>query len=123
MRRGSPLFAFAVLGILLIALSPATATPQTELPACDLALQTPVPLEGAGTEPAADAVDSTARALMAPPGSGFTFEGCFTFFPAGPCRDVFRATDGTLWICKDCGTTKKPPGGCSVLTGSGFWCS
>jgi hypothetical protein len=56
------------------------------------------------------------------PSSELTFEGCFTFFPAGPCRDVFRDSSGTLWICKDCLTTKNPPHGCSVLTGSGFWC-
>lgn len=123
MRRGMPLFAVALLGILFSALTPAAATPQAELPACDLALQTPVPLEDTGTGPAADEAEAMERTLMAPPGSGFTFEGCFTFFPAGPCRDVFRDSDGTLWICKDCGTTKKPPGGCSVLTGSGFWCS
>lgn len=55
--------------------------------------------------------------------SGYTFWGCFTYFPAGPCRDVFRDSSGQLWICGACGTTKKPPQGCSKLTGSGYWCS
>lgn len=122
MRRGIWLFALVLLVILATGIIPATAAPQPELPACDGVLQTPVPIEGDAPGLEADVAASLERALMAP-SSSFTFEGCFTFFPAGPCRDVFRDSSGTLWICKDCGTTKKPPAGCTVLTGSGFWCS
>lgn len=81
---------------------PADETEASETPACSL-------VEDAAPVPAAN---------------GWTFEGCFTWFPAGPCRDVFRDSNGVLWICGACGTTNNPgPGKCSKLTGSGWWCS
>ena len=62
------------------------------------------------------------------PATTFTFEGCWTQFPAGPCKDVFRDDQGNYWICKDCGTTGNPtPGKCSQISPAtlarGFWCS
>ena len=56
------------------------------------------------------------------------FEGCWTQFASGPCRDVYRDDQGNDWICKQCGTTGKPtPGKCSPISqatlASGFWCS
>lgn len=66
--------------------------------------------------------ETPAPELMA--SSSWTFEGCFAYFAAGPCFDVYRDSSGTLWICKACGTTTKPGRGpCSVLTATGFWCS
>ena len=64
----------------------------------------------------------------APPASNWTFEGCWTQFSAGPCRDVFRDQQGNFWICRECGTTGNPsPGKCSPISqatlASGFWCS
>jgi hypothetical protein len=61
-------------------------------------------------------------------GPKLTFEGCWTQFASGPCRDVFRDDQGNYWICKDCGTTGNPgPGKCSQISqatlASGFWCS
>jgi hypothetical protein len=58
----------------------------------------------------------------------WTFEGCWTQFPAGPCRDVFRDQQGNYQICRACGTTGNPsPGKCSQISAatlaSGFWCS
>jgi len=58
----------------------------------------------------------------------WTFEGCWTQFVSGPCRDVFHDDQGNFWICKDCGTTGNPsPGKCSPISqatlASGFWCS
>ncbi len=58
----------------------------------------------------------------------WTFEGCWTQFSAGQCRDVFRDDQGNYWICKECGTTGNPgPGKCSPISqatlASGFWCS
>jgi len=58
----------------------------------------------------------------------FTFEGCWTQFQTGPCRDVFRDDQGNYWICKSCGTTGNPtPGKCSIISPTvlarGFWCS
>ena len=58
----------------------------------------------------------------------FTFEGCWTQYISGPCRDVFRDDQGNYWICKACGTTGNPtPGKCTMTTlaalDRGFWCS
>jgi hypothetical protein len=58
----------------------------------------------------------------------YVFEGCWTQFPAGPCRDVFHDSQGNYFICRACGTTGNPtPGKCSPISqatlASGFWCS
>jgi hypothetical protein len=58
----------------------------------------------------------------------YTFQGCWTQFQSGPCRDIFRDDQGNYWICKDCGTTGNPtPGKCSQISQAaldrGFWCS
>src|ERR1051325_10336563 len=68
------------------------------------------------------------RNAAAPPAASWTFEGCWTQFSAGPCRDVFRDQQGNYWICRDCGTTGNPtPGKCNPISqatlASGFWCS
>lgn len=60
--------------------------------------------------------------------ANWTFEGCWTQFSAGPCRDVFRDQQGQAWICRLCGTTGNPgPGKCNPISqatlNSGFWCS
>ena|ERR1700752_5080106 len=60
--------------------------------------------------------------------ANWTFEGCWTQFSAGPCRDVFRDQQGNYWICRACGTTGNPgPGKCNPISAatlaSGFWCS
>ena len=72
-------------------------------------------------------VRSGALMKVRPP-ANWTFEGCWTRFSAGPCRDIFRDQEGNAWICRDCGTTGKPgPGKCSPISqatlNSGFWCS
>lgn len=64
----------------------------------------------------------------AAPAAKWTFEGCWTQFSAGPCRDVFHDAQGNHFICKACGTTGNPgPGKCSPISSatlaSGFWCS
>jgi hypothetical protein len=61
-------------------------------------------------------------------GNQYTFEGCWTQFIQGPCRDIFRDQNGGDWICRDCGTTGNPtPGKCTPISSatlaSGFWCS
>jgi len=100
-----------------------------------LALASTAAHAGAAPEPAAVPVapESASPPACAAAGAldgavatapAWTFEGCFTYFPAAPCRDVFRDDSGALWICGDCGTTKKAsPRTCSPLTGSGLWCS
>ena len=62
------------------------------------------------------------------PPANWTFEGCWTQFASGPCRDVFRDDQGNFWICRACGTTGNPsPGKCSPINSAtlatGFWCS
>ncbi len=71
---------------------------------------------------------NSAAATEASPTSSWTFEGCWTYWPAGPCRDVYRDAQGGYWICKDCGTTGNPgPGQCSPISSNtlaiGYWCS
>ena len=71
--------------------------------------------------------NSATRNAVAP-AAKWTFEGCWTQFSAGPCRDVFRDDQGNFWICRDCGTTGNPgPGKCNPISqatlASGFWCS
>jgi hypothetical protein len=62
------------------------------------------------------------------PAANWTFEGCWTQFSAGPCRDVYRDQQGNFWICRACGTTGNPgPGKCNPISSgtlaTGFWCS
>ena len=62
------------------------------------------------------------------PAANWTFQGCWTQFSAGTCRDVFRDQQGNSWICRECGSTGNPgPGKCNQISSatlaSGFWCS
>jgi len=71
---------------------------------------------------------SITKDSSAKPAANWTFEGCWTQFSAGPCRDVFRDQQGNYWICRACGTTGNPgPGKCNPISAatlaSGFWCS
>lgn len=70
------------------------------------------------------AVPNAATTIVA----NWTFEGCWTQFSAGPCRDIFVDQQGNHFICRECGTTGKPgPGKCNPISqatlASGFWCS
>lgn len=72
-------------------------------------------------------VVSPAKAAPAP-ASNWTYEGCWTQFPAGPCRDIYRDSQGGYWICGDCGTTSNPSSSkCSRIgagtLATGYWCS
>ena len=58
----------------------------------------------------------------------WTFEGCWTRFSSGPCRDIYHDDQGNHFICKECGTTGNPgPGKCDPISqatlASGLWCS
>ena len=80
-------------------------------------------------ESAAPGRGAAASAKAAPaPAANWTFEGCWTQFPAGTCRDIFRDQQGGYWICRECGTTGNPgPGKCSQISQQTFateyWCS
>lgn len=61
-------------------------------------------------------------------GSGFVFEGCWAYFPAGPCYDIYQDAQGNYWICSKCGQTKNPgPKTCRMISqdtlNHGYWCS
>ncbi|HEX7955468.1 MAG TPA: hypothetical protein VF508_00905 [Pyrinomonadaceae bacterium] len=67
-------------------------------------------------------------AAPAAPQSGWVFEGCWTQWPSGPCRDVYRDSQGVYWICRGCGTTGTPSTSKCSRIGSttlaqGYWCS
>lgn len=69
----------------------------------------------------------TGNRVAAPP-ANWTFQGCWTQFSAGTCRDIFRDNQGNNYICRECGTTGNPgPGKCNPISSStlasGFWCS
>jgi hypothetical protein len=79
---------------------------------------------GRGATVAAAAV----KASPAPSAANWVFEGCWTQFAAGPCRDVFRDPQGSYWICRGCGTTGTPSTSkCSRISSqtlaTGYWCS
>jgi len=57
-----------------------------------------------------------------------TFWGCWSFFPTGPCRAVYRDSGGNYMICGQCDRSGTPgPGVCSPISEQtlrfGFWCS
>jgi ribosomal protein L40E len=71
-------------------------------------------------------VDANAPAVQV--ASNWAFEGCWQPNTNTPCADVFRDTQGQLWICKACGTTGKPTAGKCRRTSQaeldrGLWCS
>lgn len=85
-------------------------------------------LLSSGVAPPTDRDAAASTKASAPSTANWTFEGCWTQFSSGPCRDVFRDEQGGYWICRDCGTTGKPgPGKCNPISpttlASGFWCS
>jgi hypothetical protein len=56
------------------------------------------------------------------------FEGCWTFFSAGPCRAIYRDSEGNYYICGKCDGSGSPgPGSCSQISPQtlqiGYWCS
>lgn len=111
------LFSLAVLAPAVAAADAPRTAPQAEAPR-DCAM-TPAPAEA--ETPAEPEVPAAPEIQAA---ANWTFEGCFAFFASGPCLDAYRDSSGNIWICKACGTTKKPgPGQCQLLTTSGFWCS
>lgn len=82
-------------------------------------------LSFSATPPTSGAAATTPATRSA---ANWTFEGCWTQFSAGPCRDVYRDQQGGFWICRACGTTGNPgPGKCNPISqatlSTGFWCS
>jgi hypothetical protein len=62
------------------------------------------------------------------PVANWTFLGCWSRGGGSPCVDVYRDSQGDLWLCKACGTTGNPsPGKCTrtsqAVLDRGLWCS
>jgi len=82
---------------------------------------------GMGIDQATSSANQTSEATVKG-GSDFVFEGCWAYFPAGPCYDIYRDSQGDYWICSKCGETKKPgPKTCNPISeqtlARGYWCS
>ncbi|MFA4947387.1 MAG: hypothetical protein WC674_02625 [Candidatus Krumholzibacteriia bacterium] len=80
----------------------------------------------ASTGGSASAKHGEAAAALAP--AAYTLEGCWAYFAAGPCYDIYRDGAGNYWICLTCGNTTKPgPSQCKKITlqqlNRGYWCS
>ncbi len=55
------------------------------------------------------------------------FEGCWTYWPSGPCRAIYR-NGNSYKICGQCDDFGNPgSGGCSTISiqtlNRGYWCS
>lgn len=83
------------------------------------------------TQPAANSAapgGATTAAAAVKAAQGWVFEGCWTYWPAGPCRDVYRDSQGGYWLCRACGTTGTPSNKVCSRTSIqtlnvGYWCS
>ncbi len=78
------------------------------------------------TRPAVTA--AAPKPALSPAAANWTHWGCWTPFPAGTCRDIYRDAQGAYWICRACGTTGTPgPSKCSQISSQtlavGYWCS
>ena len=77
-------------------------------------------------EEVAAATDPAYAEELALAAANWTFVGCIQL--GSTCYDVFSEPNGTLWVCRACGTTNRPgPGKCRKLTpyeiATSFWCS
>ena len=85
--------------------------------------------KSAASAHAASAEVTAAKASPAAPlQSNWVHWGCWSYFPAGGCRDIYRDPQGDYWICRACGTTTKPGSKtCSRIStqtlATGYWCS
>ena len=74
------------------------------------------------------AVGAEVIAAAAAPQSNWVHWGCWSYFPSGGCRDIYRDPQGQYWRCSACGTTGTPgPTKCSKIStqtlATGYWCS
>lgn len=70
---------------------------------------------------------STSRSWLASSQSR-VFEGCWTYFPQGPCRAIYRDQQNNYFICGLCDYYGNPGSGkCSSISiqtlNIGYWCS
>ncbi len=82
----------------------------------------------AGTTQPAVTAAAAPKPALSPAAANWTHWGCWTPFPSGTCRDIYRDSQGAYWICRACGTTGTPgPSKCSQISSQtlaiGYWCS
>jgi hypothetical protein len=93
-----------------------------------LALGAPAAFASQPTDAVARAAAEDAALLGAQTEASYAFEGCWTYWASGPCRDVYRDSSGEYWLCRLCGQTTNPgPSQCSRISiqtlNIGYWCS
>jgi hypothetical protein len=86
----------------------------------------PPPPTCRAAEPSLAAPDSNAPEAAAT--ADGEFQGCWTVFPAGPCRAVYKSAAGVYQLCGRCGPTGQPnPYNCAPISSAtlatGYWCS
>ncbi len=116
------------------------------LKACVMTFLLSVPLTVNAVAPSNDAAEQpqgppacvkaiSANMLISPSNSLYSvwdgnrgFEGCWSYFPQGPCRAIYRDNNGNYTICGQCDSFGNPGSGrCSRISSQtlniGYWCS
>jgi hypothetical protein len=91
-----------------------------------------VPSPEKATATKSESAGCAAPAQVAPDASlkanDLIFEGCWTYYPAGPCRAIYRDSQGEYFICGACDNGKPHgSGACGLISPQtlqrGYWCS
>jgi hypothetical protein len=95
-------------------------------PAVSTVTEADLMAELAFAEELAAATDPAYAAELALAAANWTWSGCIQL--GSTCYDVYSDQNGTLWVCKACGTTNNPgPGKCRKLTAyeiaNSLWCA
>jgi hypothetical protein len=95
-------------------------------PAASTVTEADLMVELAFAEELAAATDPAYAEELALAAANWTWSGCIQL--GSTCYDVYSDQNGTLWVCKACGTTNNPgPGKCRKLTAyeiaNSLWCA
>ena len=104
----------------------ADETPACAIPAVTTVTEADILAELAFAEELAAATDPAYVEELALAAANWTWYGCIQL--GSTCYDVYSDQNGTLWVCKACGTTGNPsPGKCRKLTAyeiaNSLWCA
>jgi hypothetical protein len=125
-------FFLSLGGALALASTAVFARPSNDEPApspartADVVTEADLMAELALAEELAAATDPAYAEELALAAAHWTFSGCIQL--GSTCYDVYSDQQGTLWVCRACGTTNNPgPGKCRKLTAyeiaNSLWCS
>jgi hypothetical protein len=72
--------------------------------------------------------DSTAIGIASETNGDRVFQGCWSYFPQGPCRAIYSDSQGNFYICGKCSASGNPGSGtCTKISQgtlqTGYWCS